>query len=139
MTKDDIQTRIAELMEKREKRTEITQDQVLKELASIAFDDIGNYLEFKTIETVEEILGERYPVYKTVAVVKDSGTIDTKNIQEVSIGRDGQFKFKLYGKDNALELLGRHLGVFNDKMSLTGDMDINITIDYGEDEDESKD
>jgi phage terminase small subunit len=34
----------------------------------------------------------------------------------------------------ALELLGKHLGMFKDKVELDADMDLNITIDYGEDD-----
>ena len=81
-------TRVWEQIEKRiedrSKRTGITQDMVLKELAGIAFDDIKHYLSFKQD-------GNNVKVN-----IKDSDTIDTKNIAEISIGKDGQFKFKLY-------------------------------------------
>lgn len=103
----DIQNRISELMGEREKRTEITSDRVLKELAHIAFDDIGNYLSFKT-NTEKQIEVD----------IKDSTTIDTRNIAEISIGKDGQFKFKLYCKDNALIQLGKHLGMFKDRQEI---------------------
>ena len=115
MANDGINAEIQRAMAERGRRTEITQDMVLKELADIAFDDIGKYLEFKTVETLEEFMGEKYKVYKTIAAVSDSKDVDTKNIQEVSIGRDGQFKFKLYNKATALELVGKHLGMFSDK------------------------
>lgn len=35
-------------------------------------------------------------------------------------------------KMKALELLGKHLGMFKDKLEVDADMDLNITIDYGE-------
>ena len=38
-------------------------------------------------------------------------------------------------KVKALELLGRHLGMWNDKLDVAGDMDMKIVVDYG-DEDE---
>ena len=41
---------------------------------------------------------------------------------------------KLYDKKAALVDLGKHLGLFKDKVELSGDMDLNITIDYGEDD-----
>jgi phage terminase small subunit len=94
---------IEKRMKDREQRTEITQDKVLKELADIAFDDIKNYLSFKQD-------GDNVKVN-----IKDSKTINTKNIAEISIGKDGQFKFKLYCKDTALVNVGKHLGMFVDR------------------------
>ena len=44
--------------------------------------------------------------------------------------RESQLKDKM----KALELLGKHLGMFKDKLELDTDMDLNITIDYGEDD-----
>ena len=35
----------------------------------------------------------------------------------------------------ALELLGKHLGMFVDKIELDADMELNINIDYGDDND----
>ena len=57
--------------------------------------------------------------------MKDSDDINTKNISEISIGKDGQFKFKLYERDNALIQLGKHLGMFKDKVEVTGNMKVN--------------
>ncbi len=37
----------------------------------------------------------------------------------------GTFKFKLYDKQKALELIGRHLGMFNDKLELQGKVETN--------------
>lgn len=118
-------------MKEREKRTEITQDKVLQELAKIAFDDMKNYLEYKTVKTVVDHnieTGEPIVDYKTVVDLKDSNTIDTRNISEISIGKDGQFKFKLYSKDNALIQLGKHLGLFTEKVDANVDGQLNITI-----------
>lgn len=108
----NIQNRISELQAERSKRTEITQDMVLKELAHIAFDDIGNYLEFKTEQVPVKVLDMILTEYRTIVDLKDSKGINTKNIQEVSIGKDGQFKFKLYNRMDALKALGEHLGLF---------------------------
>lgn len=116
LTNPNIQEALQKAMEERSKRTEITADKVLKEMAHIAFDDIGNYLSFKTVKTVvardketdEPIIG-----YQTVVDVKDSADIDTRSIAEVSTGKDGVFRFKMYCKDAALVQLGKHLGLFN--------------------------
>jgi phage terminase small subunit len=99
-----VKSYIGKRMKDREKRTEITQDKVIQELAHIAFDDIKNYLRF-------------YPDSEgSIKMdIKDSDTIDTRSIGEVSLGKDGQFRFKMYCKDNALVQLGKHLGMFVEK------------------------
>lgn len=100
--KSEIDKRLKELTEK----AGVTAEAVIKELAHIAFDDIGNYLSYSQDE--EGKINVKF---------KNSKTIDTRNISEVSIGRDGQFKFKLYCKDNALIQLGKNLGLFEEKIS----------------------
>lgn len=115
----EIQKAIQKAMNERSKRTGITADKVLKELESIAMDDVKNYLDFRTEKTVVgKDLATGNPIigYETVVDLKDSNTIDTKNISEISIGKDGQFKFKLYCRDNALVQLGKHLKLFTDRV-----------------------
>lgn len=115
-----VREHISTRMKDREKRTEITQDMVLQELAKIAFDDIKNYLSYKTEKTVvgTDELGKPIIDYKIVIDLKDSNTIDSRNISEVSQGKNGQFKFKLYCKDTALVSIGKHLGMFTDKVDI---------------------
>jgi phage terminase small subunit len=96
-------------------------------------DDVKNYLSFKTDKAFIGYDDEGKPVqdYKTIVELKDSNTIDTKNICEISIGKDGQFKFKLYCRDNALVQLGKHLKLFTDKIESENKNDntIHITLD----------
>ena len=110
LKKPEIQAAIQKAMDERADRTNITADKVLSELAQIAFDDISNYLDFEMDEQTKQIK----------VTVKKSKEIDTRSISEISLGKDGQFKFKLYCKDNALVQLGKHLGIFNDKLELMG-------------------
>jgi phage terminase small subunit len=96
-----------------EEKAIITAEEIIKEIASIAKDDIGNYLEFKTVKTVVGYDEEGEPIidYRTVVELKDSKDIDTKNISEVSIGRGGMFKFKMYCRDTALYKLAEIFGL----------------------------
>lgn len=48
-------------------------------------------------------------------------------VAEVSEGKDGM-KLKKLDKLKALELLGRHLGMFTDKVEMSGDLDIAAII-----------
>lgn len=65
----------------------ITAKEVLSEIASIAKDDISNYLDFRgeVTQVGETDSGEPLFAYKQIADLKDSRTIDTKNVSEVSI------------------------------------------------------
>jgi len=115
-----VYTRYNEIHERLVKEAEdesiIEAKDVLKEIKSIAFDDIGGYLSFRTEKTIVDKDEKGNPVigYDTVIEVKDSETIDTRNIAEISRGRDGQFKFKLYCRDTALYKLAEILGLSKD-------------------------
>lgn len=111
-----VALRFNELRSKVIKRTEekaiITAEEIIREIANIAKDDIKNYLDFKTKEvTLLYRDGETYIDNRIVIDIKDSNTIDTKNISEVSLGKDGQFKFKLYQRDTALYKLAEIFGL----------------------------
>lgn len=126
---------IKDKMKAREKRTEITQDRVLKELAKIGFADIKDFLAFRTAKTVVERdkeTGEPIIDYSQIIEMRDSDDVDGSIIQEVSLNSKGVFTFKLYDKLAALDKLGKHLGMFIDKTEVTGDLGIKVVVDYGE-------
>lgn len=113
---------VKQRMDERAKRTEITQDKVLKELAKIGFADIGNYLEYRPEKTIVDYDEDGKPIigYQTIIEVLESKGVDTSAIQEVSITDKGTFKFKLYDKQRALELIGKNIGMFTDKVEHSG-------------------
>lgn len=117
LTNANVEARIAELMDKRVERTEITADKVLKEYAKIGFADIKDFVEFKTAKSIvgQDNDGEDVYDWRVILAVKDSSEIDGSMISEVSISRDGTFKFKLHDKMNALEKIGKHLNMFDVK------------------------
>jgi phage terminase small subunit len=122
LTKPDIQEALQEAMARREKRTQITQDMVLRELAKIGMVDIKDFLSFRTEKTVigtDDDTGEPVIDYAHVVQMKDSNDIDGSLISEVQL-KNGELKFKLYDKVKALELCGRHLGMFVDRTRLEG-------------------
>ena len=73
------------------RRRKLTRERVIDAIASIAFDDIGKYLSYET-----DAEG------RTALHVKDSSCVNTQNVQEVSVGRDGRLTFKLYSRERAL-------------------------------------
>lgn len=115
LTKPNIQCRIQRLMKDRAERTGITQDKVIQELAKIGFADIKDFLSYRTALNV---IGTRrgIPVVDAQQIIelKDSSEVDGRCIQEVSLSQKGVLTFKLHDKMKALELIGRHLGMFKD-------------------------
>lgn len=97
---------IQERMQERQKRTEITQDRVLQELAAIAFAKATDYAEVKD-ECVK---------------IKDTKDLDEQQVRAIAGIKEGKFgiEVKLNDKEKALELLGRHLGMFKDKVEVSG-------------------
>ena len=112
---------ITERREERQRRTEITQDMVLQELAAIAFARVTDYVS----------------VMGGMAQVKDTDQLSDSQIAAIAGIKETQngIEVKLGSKEKTLELLGRHLGMWNDKLDVAGDMNMKIVVDYG-DEDE---
>ena len=127
-----IKAKIDELMAARAKRTEISQDRVLKELAIIAFSNAADYAAVVDEETYVEVDGnwikllddDGNPVLKRTVKPVLTGCLTDEQKRALSVikkGRDG-FEVKPYDKVRALELLGKHLGMFQDKVEVTGEI-----------------
>lgn len=109
-----VQKYIEEKMKEREQRTEITQDMVIKELAKIAFLDIRKlYTENGQLKNIADIDSETAGAISSLETLEE---YDGYGEDREKIG-DTQ-KVKLLDKTKALELLGRHLGIFNDKINV---------------------
>lgn len=108
-----IQTYIAERMEERQKRTEITQDRVVQELAAIAFARATDYAEV------------RYNGVNSTVVIKPTAELSDEQICAIAGIKEGAngIEIKLNDKEKALELLGRHLGMWNDKINVEGQVE----------------
>ena len=114
---DEVQRAIQKAQEKRSQRTRVTQDMVLQELAKIAF---ANGTEFSRVvtEQKEDEDGNIVPVQ----VVKHTDTKDLSDASRAAVahikqGKSGTIEVIAHDKLKALELLGRHLGMFNDHMA----------------------
>ena len=128
-----IQEQIQKRMADRVERTEITQDKVLRELAIIAFANAADYarvvekeatIKLDDGDEVRVLDDEGKPVmYRTVEpILTDSLTVDQQRaLAVIKKGRDG-FEVRPYDKVRALELLGKHIGMFKDKVVVSGDI-----------------
>ena len=103
-------------MKDREQRTEITQDRVLKEYAKLAFFDPRKLFNSdgspKDITDLDD---------ETAAALAG---LDVMEVYE-GVGENREFtgyckKYKLADKKGTLDSIARHLGMFTDKLDLSG-------------------
>lgn len=108
LTNANVAAYVEERIQERQKRTEITQDMVLEELAAIAFARATDYAE----------------VSQDRVIIKDTTELTEDQIKAIAGIKEGKFgiEVKLNDKEKALELLGRHLGMFKDKVELSGEV-----------------
>lgn len=127
LTNVNVAEYIDQRMKDRSKRTEITQDFVLNELFAIAKSKGSDYAQ-----VVDEpiIQNGRYvtdpdtgkiKTFRTVEVVPTNQLPEDKQKAIAGI-KEGKYGIEVSTCDKvrALELLGRHLGMFKDKVEITG-------------------
>jgi len=121
LTKPHIQALISERQAERSKRTEITQDWVLRELALIAGADMADFVEIDDGGAIRafplDTLAEGQS--RIIRKVKEKRTIrterGTKDKPDGDQILDSTYEFELYDKIKGLELIGKHLGMFMDR------------------------
>jgi len=121
LTKPNIQEAIAKAMAERSKRTGVNQDRVVLELAKMAFVNIADVVDVKTGAIREDATEEDLACIQSIKYKKSEGVSGTTEEREV----------KLADKKQNLELLGRHLGMWKDKMDLNLSLPVVIS---GEDD-----
>lgn len=140
-----IQIAIDRGIDARSQRTGITADRVLNEIAAIGFSKITDYLEVKEVEIVvgyED--GEDGKPDKNKPIIQQTKVVDIfqtskmnpekiQAIESIKQTKDG-ITLKLYDKVKSLELLGKHLKMFTDKVQHTGEVDETIRISIGDEE-----
>jgi phage terminase small subunit len=127
LQKTTVSEAIEKAMEERSKRTCITADRVLNELAMIAFangTDFAQVVDEPIIQNGQYVRNPDTGQLRKQEVVKviptDQLTEDKKKaIAGIKEGKYG-VEVSTCDKVKALELLGRHLGMFKDKVELSG-------------------
>lgn len=119
LRKPKIAEEIARRQKDLQKRTEVSQDRVVKELARIAFANIADYLHVETQTRTKDDGTE--VTYQTV-MFNETQELSADQRAALAVVKQSVngFELKLHDKIKALELLGRHIGMFNDKLSLSG-------------------
>jgi phage terminase small subunit len=117
LQKPVIQAAIEKAMDKLSDRTAVTQDRVVKELARIAFVDPTKVINF-TRGTIMDSLSEDDRAVLAGVKVRDGDTFSEREV-------------RLLDKLRALELLGKHLGMFTDNFNFKGMVPVTIVDDIG--------
>lgn len=119
LTKPDIAEAIQAAMSERSRRTEITADRVLQELARIGFADIRDLFTWNEERTAfvpsrdltaDEAAAIAEVQAETTAYTTQDGVTETKI----------KLRLKTYDKLSALDKIGKHLGMFVDRVEHTG-------------------
>ena len=112
LTNANIRAYIDKAMAERSKRTGINQDRVIRELARIGFVNAPDVINVDEATVKENASEDDTAAIASVKVKTVKGDFD-------STEREIKFADKL----KALELLGKHLGMFKDKVEVSGAVD----------------
>lgn len=130
LRKTSVAEAISAAMALRAKRLDITADRVLQELAKIGFSDIRKVVKWQSALVTEEDNpdGGDIAVVKTIVTnqvqlvaSEDLDDETAASVSEISQNVGGGMKIKLYDKRAALVDIGRHLGMFKDKIEHSGE------------------
>jgi len=114
LTLVNVQNKIQKLQAKRSKRTDIKADSIIQELAKVAFSNIQDFL---TVDKDGEVYLLNFDAIERekLAVIESIKVSTTKTHSGENEKREyTTTQFKLHSKLNALEQLGKHLGIFKE-------------------------
>lgn len=121
LTKLDVKEYIEKRMAEKEKELIADQDEVLKYLTATMRREKK---ECVVVTTSEE---------KSTFVPDGEGKMRKQTVKK-EVPRIVEIPARLSDANKAAELLGKAYGLYTDKVETDVDMDLNITIDYGEDD-----
>jgi phage terminase small subunit len=99
---------VEEGMARRAERLQITQDRVVEEYAKLGFSNIADFVDWN---------GAAISVRAKASIPRDK-IAAIQEIKEQTTPAGTTISVKLYDKKAALDSLARHLGMFNDKLSV---------------------
>ena len=105
----NIKNTVNKMIAERSRRTGINADRVIREIAKIAFVNAGEVVDLDTALLMDKI--------------SDDDMAAIQSVKVKTFGEDGvEREVKLADKLKALELLGKHLGLFKDKLEVDGNV-----------------
>jgi phage terminase small subunit len=120
LKKPEIANEIQKAKQERSKRTNITQDEVLEMLAEMARADIRDYMDW------DETLARFIPKADMKAPTRLIQSIKSTQTKD-----GGSCEIKLYSRNDAIEKLMRHLGMF-DEPEKDDAQEYHVVVNLGE-------
>lgn len=119
-----IETRAKKIQEK----LEVTQEMIMNELATIGFSRITNYLSVTEREVRRKIRGKMKTTTVSVLSIFPTDKIKEEHIPAIASIKQAKegIELKVHDKVKALELMGKHRGMFKDPES---PIQLNVTIE----------
>lgn len=117
LTKFNVSEYVSKLQKKLSDKTQITAEKVINELAKIGFSNVQDFIDSdNSIKDISQIDSKKAAavssIKKSVTTFGDGKNTGTKEVVE----------FKIWDKVSALEKLGKHLGLFTDRVEITGNI-----------------
>ena len=124
LSKPHIRARVEKELAERSKRTGINQDRVIRELARIAL-----------VNPVDVINMDEATI-KEMASADDTAAILSVKVKKIPTeeGTITEREIRMADKIKALELLGKHLGMFTDKFNINAEMAVKIVDDINDED-----
>lgn len=121
--KTSVLTEIRKRRAEQSKRTGITADRVLLELARIGFVNAA------------DVIDDEDATIKSSASRDDTACVQSVKVKTMSTDKGDMVEreVKLADKIKALDLLGKHLGMWDDKVQADLQGDVTFHMDYGDD------
>ena len=130
LARADIRALIEEAQKDRVDRVQISQDTTVNELKRIGFSDVADFVIVKAGGVIEQRPFNELKKEQTRCVKKIKQTVRTAQSSDGTvIHQTAVLELELYDKVKSLELLGRHLGIFNDRLTLGGALPLQVVFE----------
>ena len=116
LTKPIIQEEIQKEQQRHAEKTDITIEKVLNEYAKIGFSDLTEILNFEkgymSLADFNKLTSSQRACFKKIEFKTEYKMVDGDPAPVYNV------KFELYDKQHALDMIGKHLGMFVDKKEI---------------------
>jgi len=123
-----VQAYMKERQKKIQERTEVTQDRVILELARIAFSNGSDFAKVVTKPRKRMVWNDQTQEYEEKEIEEqfvelvDTDALPVDKRAAIAAIKEGKYGIEVVSCDKvkALELIGKHLGMFKDKVKISG-------------------
>lgn len=130
-----VQAYLKERQKKIQERTEVTQDRVILELARIAFSNGSDFAKVVTKPRKRMVWNDQAQEYEEKEIEEqfvelvDTDALPVDKRAAIAAIKEGKYGIEVASCDKikALELLGKHLGMFTDRVKVEGSIDTGLS------------